>query len=425
MKTSLLLFFATAITLAFAAAKMVNLGEILQIYPWGILLILISLEIFTNMVINTRVMEVAAVWLSQKSKAEQTLVMALFSALLFFTSSLINNITAVMVVLPVVFVLLQAMKLDSRFGMTFFALLLAISNIAGASTPIGDFPAIIIMKSGLTTFPDYLRRAFPLFLSTAVFMVLIHFLRFKMQGREESSTERAQRELSVHFLALQHKNYTIQNSALLRIVVVFVVMFLAWSLLPAQEYPPETIAVAGLACAAVLLLRQGAKTLLEPYPLEAVLVIGPFLLLATVAQQLGFLDVIAKLILLLKDYPTLLLIAMMIVTAVLTGFFSAGPTAAAMMPVVIKVAAEVFPDQTHWLAIAFAASICAGSSLFITSASAGPLFMKKIADASLTTTEGKPLTLGFGSYARYGVLHFAIQLLVGITWVVIAMDSSK
>jgi len=422
MKTSLLLFFAAAITLGFAAAKMINLGEILQIYPWGILLILVSLELFTNMIVGTRVMEVAAVWLSQKSKAEQTLVMVLFSALLFFTSSLINNITAVMVVLPVVLVLLQAMKLDLRFGIAFFALLLAISNIAGASTPIGDFPAIIIMKSGLTTFPDYLRRAFPLFSATGALVVLIHFVRFKMQGREETGTERAQRDLSVHFLALQHKNYTIQNSALLRLVVVFALMFFAWSVLPAQDFPPETIAVAGLACAAVLLFRQGAQTLLEPYPLEAILVIGPFLLLATVAQALGLLDMVAKQVLLLKDYPTILLIAMMVVTAVLTGIFSAGPTAAAMMPIVIKVAAEVFPTQNHWLAVAFAASICAGSSLFITSASAGPILMKKIADANLTTNEGKQLTLGFGSYARYGFLHFAIQLSVGITWVVIAMQ---
>jgi Na+/H+ antiporter NhaD/arsenite permease-like protein len=422
MKTSLLLFIALATTMAFAAAGRIDLGEILKIYPWGILLILIALEIFTNMVVNTRVMEVTAVWLSKKSKADQALVMVLFGTLLFLVSSLINNITAVMVVLPIIFVLLQAVKLDQRFGLAFFSLLLAISNLAGASTPIGDFPAIIIMKSGLTTFLDYLRRAFPLFLATGFVVVLTHSLLHRRKRRDETETERTQRDLSIHFLELQHKNYKIQWSALARIGAVFALMFIAWSLLPAEKFPPETVAVMGLACAAVLLFHEGASALLEPYPLASVLIIGPFLLLATVAQELGLLDMVAQKVLLLKDYPTALLIVMMAVTAALTGFFSAGPTAAAMMPVVIKVAAEVFPNQNHWLAVAFAASICAGSSLFITSASAGPILMEKIANANLTTSDGKTLQLGFVNYARYGLLHFALQLVVGIAWVVIAMQ---
>jgi Na+/H+ antiporter NhaD/arsenite permease-like protein len=422
MKTSLLLFIALATTMAFAAAGRIDLGEILKIYPWGILLILIALEIFTNMVVNTRVMEVAAVWLSKKSKADQVLVMVLFGTLLFLVSSLINNITAVMVVLPIIFVLLQAVKLDQRFGLAFFSLLLAISNLAGASTPIGDFPAIIIMKSGLTTFLDYLRRAFPLFLTTGFVVVLTHSLLHRRKRRDETETERTQRDLSIHFLELQHKNYKIHWSALARIGVVFALMFIAWSLLPADKFPPETVAVMGLACAAVLLFREGTSALLEPYPLASVLIIGPFLLLATVAQELGLLDMVAQKVLLLKAYPTALLIVMMAVTATLTGFFSAGPTAAAMMPVVIKVAAEVFPHQNHWLAVAFAVSICAGSSLFITSASAGPILMEKIAGANLTTGDGKTLQLGFANYARYGLLHFALQLFVGITWIVIAMQ---
>jgi Na+/H+ antiporter NhaD/arsenite permease-like protein len=422
MKVSLLLFIALATTLAFAAAKMIDLGVVMTIYPWGILLILISLEIFTRMVVNTRVMEVAAVWLSKKSKADQTLVIVLFNALLFLASSLVNNITAVMVVVPVVFVLLHAIKLDQRFGIAFLSSLLAISNLAGASTPIGDFPAIIIMKSGLTTFWDYLRRAFPLFLTTAAVVVLVHFLLLGKRRKAEADGERTKRELSVHFLELQHKHYTIQWSELLRIGVVFMLMFFAWSLLPAQDFPPETVAMMGLALAAVLLFHQGARALLEPYPLASVLIIGPFLLLATVAQELGLLDMVAKQVLLLKDYPTVLLIVMMMVTAILTGIFSAGPTAAAMMPVVLKVAAEVFPNQSHWLAVAFAASICAGSSLLITSASAGPILMEKVAGANLMTSEGKQLILGFANYARYGFLHFVIQLVVGITWVVIAMQ---
>jgi len=46
-------------------------------------------------------------------------------------------------------------------------MLLAVGNCAGAATPVGDFPALLIMAAGVTTFGTYLALAFPLFLLTA------------------------------------------------------------------------------------------------------------------------------------------------------------------------------------------------------------------------------------------------------------------
>lgn len=46
--------------------------------------------------------------------------------------------------------------------MSLFAAILALSNTGGAASPVGDFPAIIIMTSGITDFIHYLTHAFPL-----------------------------------------------------------------------------------------------------------------------------------------------------------------------------------------------------------------------------------------------------------------------
>ena len=78
-----------------------------------------------------------------------------------------------MMVLPVIFVLFRALQLDRRYVGIFFSCLLVMSNTGGASSPIGDFPAVIIMTSGITTFTDYLFRAFPVFLLTSVLVAAV------------------------------------------------------------------------------------------------------------------------------------------------------------------------------------------------------------------------------------------------------------
>jgi Na+/H+ antiporter NhaD/arsenite permease-like protein len=104
-------------------------------------------------------MEAISVRLARLSEGENRAILYLFALLLFLVSSFLNNVTAVLVVLPIVFLLLRSLNLNQAFVASFFSLMLAISNVGGAATPIGDFPAIIIMKSGLTNFSNYFNQA--------------------------------------------------------------------------------------------------------------------------------------------------------------------------------------------------------------------------------------------------------------------------
>ena len=57
---------------------------------------------------------------------------------MFLISSFLNNITAVMMVLPVMFVLLKTIDVDERYVSTFFAVILALSNTGGCGRLSGD-----------------------------------------------------------------------------------------------------------------------------------------------------------------------------------------------------------------------------------------------------------------------------------------------
>lgn len=411
-----------AIALVLAGLGRIDLSQVTQSFQGGVLVIFVAMELFTSLIVSTGVMEIIAVKLSAWSKGHPLRIMGLFGGLLFLISALLNNLTAVLVVLPVLFVLLRGVRATRVYTIGLFSLLLAISNIGGAATPIGDFPAILIMKSGLTDFPNYLARAFPLFATTAVVVVGLHLLWvYYRNTRCERSEAASARLLGTHFLGVQYRYQAISWRELGILGGVFSGMFLGWSTLPADDFPPELIALAGLSLAAALTARGNGIDKYRSFDLKTVLTLSAFLLVASSVANSGILTQVAEWLQRTFDNPTALLMAVMLLTALLSGLFSAGPTTAAMLPIILTLAETSFHAHQEWLAVAFAVSICAGSSLFLWSATAGFLLQDKIAQAKLPDYESQDITWGIGDYLWFGVFHFVVQLAIGMAWVLIAI----
>ncbi|MBL7204172.1 MAG: hypothetical protein ISS63_07565 [Desulfobacteraceae bacterium] len=408
-----------------ANAGIVELGRVMEGFQWGVLIIYFSMDRFTGLIMEIGITQEVAVRLARLSKGRRLWITFLFALLLFLVSSFLNNLTAVLVVLPILFVLLAAIDLDRSFVTSFFSLLLAISNLGGAATPIGDFPAIIIMKSHLIDFSDYLLRAFPLFSTTALIITAIHLIRIKGDGSYNENEARCiERELGIDFLSMRYQHRKVEWMDLFILGAVLTAMFIGWSLLPTEKFLPELVAVTGLGFAAVLVLPRGVRLDLK-YDMEPMIRLAAFLFIAALAKDSGILKTAAETLHLHVHDPIVLLCSIMVMTALLSGLISAGPTAAAMMPVIQFLAAGPLQLQKNWLAVGFAASICAGSSLFLWSATAGFLLLHKVAGAKLQGKDGRRLRWGVTSYFKYGLIHFFVQLLVAIIWIVLCIKLSS
>ena len=93
-----------------------------------------------------------------------------------------------------------------------------------------------------------------------------------------------------------------------------------------------------------------------------------------------------------------------------------------MMPLILEMAHGPFSACSDWLAVGFAAAICAGSSLFVWSATAGLPLAQKVADADLRDPVGNRLSWGVRQYLPYGIAHFVVQLSIGMVCVVLAIS---
>jgi hypothetical protein len=88
-----------------------------------------------------------------------------------------------------------------------------------------------------------------------------------------------------------------------------------------------------------------------------------------------------------------------------------------MMPVV-KAITPLFPEYT--VIPCFVLSICAGSSMFMTSATAGPL-MARLTEQYDVVADGKKYTYSFRDYLIPGLIGAATIFLVNVMFILIKL----
>lgn len=408
-KSTSLFLIATMFLAGSIVALLFNIPvkNVMSNYSYDVLVILIVMELFSNLVVKTGIMQLLAIKIAELSKGRKRLCLILFGGLMFLISSCLNNITAVLVILPIVFVLLKTLEVDRQYVCTFFATVLALSNTGGAASPIGDFPAIVIMSSRVTSFLGYLTHAFPLFVLTSIVLITVWGMSVKKE-----KDDGAIRYLAISTLKSQYKYSTIRFDVLKWLVAIFIVMLLAWSFVPQNIIPPEIIAVLGYAVAMVICSVKKIKVE-QIIGLKSVLTVASFLFFAQVIGQTGILDLVAVYLQSNINDPKLLVMAIMVITSLVAGVFSAGPASVAMMPLIVEICKGPLGAQADWIAVAYAASICAGSSLFMWSATAGFILSGKVNAAGMEEGRRK-ISWGVGQYLKYGFVNYAIQISIAL-----------
>lgn len=384
-------------------------------YSYDVLVILIVMELFTNLIAETGIMQFLAIQIAALSKGRKRMCLTLFGGIMFLISSFLNNITAVMMILPIMFVLLKTLRVDREYVSVFFATILALSNTGGAASPVGDFPAIVIMTSGITSFVSYLTHAFPLFALTSAVLILVWRLRVKKE-----KDDGALRKLAISNLKSQYKNIVIRTDVLKWLAVIFIGMFLAWSFVPQETVTPEIISILGYTAAMCVCSIKKIKVR-QQMDLKSVLTIASFLFFAQVISQTGILNILATYLQANIQDSKLLVMVIMIITSLVAGIFSAGPAAAAMMPVIVNICNGSLVAQSDWIAVAYAAAICAGSSLFMWSATAGFILSGKVNEADIEDERKSKISWGVGHYLKYGFVNYIIQLFIALSVIALVL----
>ncbi len=404
--------------LASALLGSTSVRDILANVPWDVLVILVSLGLLSELIGASRVFGVLAAHACRLSRGNPRVVALLFALGMYALSGLVNNITALLLVTPMLFVVVKLLGVSRRYLRWTLGLLLVACNLGGAATPIGDFPAVLLLGRGNMTFDAYLVRAAP---ATLVALLVLCVLVFGVV-RPERDLERSPlgSELSVRAVEHLYRHVRVDRHALGVASVALVAMLAGWSLLPASSgISPEIIAWIGVAAALAARPAVGEDLLRKRIDVEATLVLFGLFVMVGAVRGSGLFAEAARLLEGLPLGATGQLVAFLVMAGLLTGIFSAGPSMAALLEVAEALALTRPPDAVY---VGLALSVCAGSSLFLTAATSGPLAQVMTERADLRSVDGEPLRFGFVEFAPVGVMAFVVIQSVAIAYALFAVE---
>lgn len=378
--------------------------------PWDVLILLVGLGLLSELLVESRLFGLLAVRAARLSRARPSLVLLFFVVAMYLVSGLVNNLTALMLVLPVLHILLKLMGVHQRYLSWTLGLLLVACNLGGAATPIGDFPAILLLGSGRMRFGDYLWQAAPpTLIALAILLGIVTLLVRPQRGIERDLISA---RLSVQIMNKLYRNVTLDRRRFVPVAVLLLLMLVGWTVIPTTTgITADLICWLGVGAALVINTRLGERLVRRRVDMEAVLFLLALFVMVAAVRRTGMFVAVASFLGALPVSPFAQLVVFLCLSGLLTGIFSAGPSMAALLEVAHALAQRLPP---HAVYIGLALSVCAGSSLFLTAATSGPMAQALTERAQLRGAQGEPIHFGFFQFLPIGLVSFAVIQLVAL-----------
>jgi len=157
-----------AIVSLFGAALMIALGILTQdeaFYShefgldYNVLFLLIGMMVIVNIVRETGLFEVLAIWTAQRSDAKPFRMLLLLAVITALLSAMLDNVTTVLLMAPVTLAITKRLQLNPVIFLLVEAMA---SNIGGTATLVGDPPNMMIASKAELGYLDFLIRLGPI-----------------------------------------------------------------------------------------------------------------------------------------------------------------------------------------------------------------------------------------------------------------------
>lgn len=332
------------------------------------ILLLLGMMIIVGVLRRSGVFSLLTVKIAEMTKGNPLKILILFSVVTAVLSAFLDNVTTVLIIIPIVVELTVGLGLDPKLFVISQAI---ISNIGGTATLIGDPPNIIIgSRVGLTFNQFAVNLIIPVTISFFVGLLLI----WTFHKKSFSAIDRNLAKLFSVELLLEKIRFefirTPLNHRLLK--KAGFCLGLAITLFVTQTVTGLSPGIAAVFAAMLLLTisRVNVEKVLEDVEWSTLLFFSGLFILVGALEEQGVIEWIATNVFLsLGDNPYLMVLTVLWVSGIASGFLDNIPFTITMVPVVQMMLVESpIPHNILWWALALGA--CFGGNLTMVGASA-------------------------------------------------------
>jgi len=342
----------------FGAALMISLGVVSQeeaFYShefgvdYNVVFLLIGMMVIVNIVRETGLFEVLAIWAAKQADAKPFRLLVLLATLTAALSAMLDNVTTVLLMAPVTLAITKRLELNP---ITFLVSEALASNIGGTATLVGDPPNIMIASKAELSYVDFLVVMGPIVIVIMTVFVAVLWLIF---GR----TMTVAPHLREAVLSLNAQEAVPDRAFLRRCLFLLAVVNVGFCLHSLVHLEPATIALLGASLFMVIGHARGKheedaeelKYLADVEWKTIFFFIGLFILVGGLVK-VGVIRYLAdQLVAVTKGNLAGSTMAVLWGSALLSAAVDNIPYVAAMNPLIVDLARSLHPDITDYVTL--------------------------------------------------------------------------
>lgn len=378
------------------ADGILNPHYFINFVDFNVIFLLVSMMIIVSITTRSGVFNWIANELLKFTKGHPIKVLAALGLFTAFTSAFLDNVTTVILIMPITFVIAKQLDIDP---IPYLLTEIFASNIGGTATLIGDPPNIIIGSAGGLSFMDFVKELTPVIV--IILLVVVGLLSFifkkKLVATEEKMNEVAQID-NTH--TITDKNLMLRSTIVLALVILGFMMH--------DIIHIETCVVAMLGASFLLIFEKPTNILKDVEWNTIFFFIGLFIIIGGLEAS-GGIKLMAEWILkVTQGSQAATSMIILWASGIISGIIDNIPYTATMAPMLVEIEKAMGANYTYPLWWALSLGACLGGNMTIIGAAANVIVSENAAK------EGHPIT--FMRFMKYGVAVVSISLVISTAY---------
>jgi Na+/H+ antiporter NhaD/arsenite permease-like protein len=389
--------------------------QAIELIDFETIMLLFGMMVIVSILKHSGLFSIVSVKIAELTNGSPVKILVLFSVVTALMSAFLDNVTTVLIIIPIIIELTRGLGLDPKKYVLSQAI---ISNIGGTATLIGDPPNVIIGSKVGLTFNQFILNLGPIVI--IIFCVSLFFIWITNRDQFTSIKGNLVKIFSVQLL-LEKIRYEFLSIEINRRIMIKGLVFLVITILlfVTQTITGLSPGVVALSMGVFLLLvsRVDIEHVLEEIEWSTLMFFAGLFILVGVLEEKGVIELIAHHIFLnVGDNPYVAVLLILWTAGILSGFLDNIPFTITMIPIVqIMLENNPIPNNILWWALALGA--CLGGNITMIGASANIV--------SIGISKKYGVDISFIEFMKTGMIISFISLtlaslfLMGYLWIVL------
>jgi len=388
--------------------------QAIELIDFETIMLLFGMMVIVSILKHSGLFSIVSVKIAELTNGSPVKILVLFSVVTALMSAFLDNVTTVLIIIPIIIELTRGLGLDPKKYVLSQAI---ISNIGGTATLIGDPPNVIIGSKVGLTFNQFILNLTPTVIP--VFIIVLGYIwfinRVEFKPINTSMSKLVSVQLLLEKIRFEFANIKIDKNLMIKSLVCLFLAILLFITQTITGLAPGVVAL-GMAMVLLIISRVDVEHVLEEVEWSTLLFFTGLFILVGVLEEYGVIEWIAHNVFLnVGNNPYVIVLMVLWVSGIISGFLDNIPFTITMIPIIhLLLESNPIPNNILWWALALGA--CFGGNITIIGASANII--------SVGIAKKYGVEISFIDFMKKGLIVTLISLFVASIYLVIYLRLS-